>query len=71
MRLLTEFDVLDELVRMCNLYGSGLMARQLGVSQAYLINVRRGRVGIGPKVVAALGFEPVYRRVRPGSRKAT
>lgn len=67
-QILTEDDVLALITQKCNVHGVVAMARRLGVSQAYLINIRERRVGIGPKILTAMGMEPVYRLTSDGKR---
>ena len=45
----------------CRVHGEVAVARRLGVSRSYLINLRKGRTGVGPKLLEAMGLEPVYR----------
>lgn len=61
MAILTEADVLRLVEHRCRVHGDGAVARRLGVSVSYLINLRKGRTGIGPKLLEAMGLEPVYR----------
>lgn len=65
-RIMTHDEVLGLLVKACNLHGTVAVARRLGIETAYLINIHRGRKGIGPKIVAAMGMEPVYRLTDEG-----
>lgn len=66
-QILTEDDVLALIIQKCTVHGVAAMARRLGVSQAYLINIRQRRVGIGPKILTAMGMEPVYRMTDAGA----
>lgn len=61
MAILTEADVVRLVEQRCRVQGDVAVARVLGVSRSYLINLRSGRTGIGPKLVQAMGLEPVYR----------
>ena len=36
------------------------LAKELGISQGYLSDVKAGKRGIGSQIVRALGFEVVY-----------
>lgn len=65
-QILTEAQVHGLLFKACNLHGCRAVARRLGVSQAYLVNIRKGRKRIGPKIFSAMGMEPVYRLTHEG-----
>lgn len=64
--ILTHNEVLALLLKACNLHGTVAVARRLGIETAYLINIQRGRKGIGPKIFSAMGMEPVYRLTHEG-----
>lgn len=61
MAILTEADVLRLVEREARIMGTAKLAKKLGLSTPYLINLRKGRVGIGPRLLAAMQLETVYR----------
>ncbi len=63
MAILSADDVLQRILRECRVHGEVAVARRYRVSQAHLSNIRKGRGKIGPKLVAAMGLELVYREL--------
>ncbi len=59
--------VLMDLKKKVNVYGSGRTAKMLGVPQSTVINTVRGRKGVGGVISAALGFSPVYIKAKVGA----
>ena len=45
--------------------GQKTLATKMGVSQAYLSDILRGRRDPGPRVLAFLGLRRTYERVKP------
>lgn len=68
INVFTEDDVMGELKRMVNVYGSGKTARMLQVWHCSVINAVKGRKGVGGQLAAALGYRAVY--VREERRKS-
>lgn len=63
MAILTEAEVVRRVLHQERVVGTKALARQLGVSECSLINLRKGRKGVGPKLLAGLKLEVVYREM--------
>lgn len=66
-KVLVRWDAFDEATTKRGWETDAERARQLGISQATLTNLRKGRVGVGGKVIAAVieelgSFERFFER---------
>lgn len=66
--VMTHAEVVDRLLRACRIHGDLAVSRRLGLSRAYLINLRNGRVRLGEKCLSAMGVDTLYRFTPEGKR---